>query len=448
MRREIITGMLFLLLIPVSAYPQRQQWSFSQCLDTAIRRNISVSQSQLTNELNVVTLEQSKATRIPSLSANVNEGLNIGWSVDPTTNQFVDQAYNSTSMGMSSSLTLFNGLQVRNTIKRNRLNVEAGQYDVEQIKDNVTLGITTAFLQLLFSYEILDVAQKQVDATGAQVTQTEKMVNAGKVPESNLLQVKAQLASDKLTMINAENQRDIARVTLMQFMEIPLSDSFDIKRPDLTVPPAELFRTAGEIYEKSLAVMPQIAGASVRSNSALMDIKVSKGAHWPRLNLGANLSSNYASSRKQGTSVNPEDYPFFDQIWNNLGQSFNFSLSIPIYSNRQIKSNIDRATINSLNARLSEQNIKNQLRKSVEQTYTDLKSAMKKYEATQEQLGAAEISYKNSERKFDVGLMDAITFLIEKNNYYKAQSNLLQAKYDFIFKRKILDFYLGDPITF
>jgi outer membrane protein len=249
-------------------------------------------------------------------------------------------------------------------------------------------------------------------------------------------------------MINAENQRDIARVTLMQFMEIPLSDSFDIKRPDLAVPPAELFRTAGEIYDKSLAVMPQIAGASVRSNSALMDIKVSKGAHWPRLNLGANLSSNYASSRKQGTSVNPEDYPFFDQIWNNLGQSFNFSLSIPIYSNRQIKSNIDRATINSLNARLTEQNIKNQLRKSVEQTYTDLKSAMKKYEATQEQLGAAEISYKNSERKFDVGLMDAITFLIEKNNYYKAQSNLLQAKYDFIFKRKILDFYIGDPITF
>jgi outer membrane protein len=448
MRREIITGLMLLLLIPFYANSQRQQWSFSQCLDTAIRRNISVSQIRLSNELNIVTLEQSKATRIPSLSANMNEGLNIGWSVDPTTNQFVDQAYNSTSMGLTSNLTLFNGLQIRNTIRGNRLDVEAGQYDIEQIKDDVTLSVTTAFLQVLFAFEILDVAQKQVDATGAQVMQTEKMMNAGKVPESNLLQVKAQLASDRLTLINAESQLAMTRVTLMQLMEVPVSDSFDIVRPDLSIPPAELFRTAGEIYLKSLAVMPQIAGASVRTSSALMDIKISKGARWPRLNLGANLGSNYASSRRQGSSVNPQDYPFFEQIWNNLGQSFNFSLSIPIYSNRQIKSNIDRATINSLNARLSEQNIKNQLRKSIEQTYTDLKSAMRKFEATQEQLAAAEASYKSSDRKFEVGLMDAITFLIEKNNYYKAQSNLLQAKYDFIFKRKILDFYLGNPITF
>lgn len=447
MLRNIAPAILLLLLLPAAGHSQRMQWNFTQCLDTAIRRNISVAQSQLTNQLNTVTLEQSKATRIPSLSANVNEGINLGWSVDPTTNLFVDQAYTSTSMGMSGSITLFNGLQARNTIRRNTLNVEAGQYDVEKIKIDVTLSMTTAFLQLLFAYEILDVAQKQVDATAAQVGQTEKMVKAGKVPESNLLQVKAQLASDRLTLINAENQRDITRVTLMQLMEIPVSDSFDVVRPDLSVPPAEMFRSAEEVYRKSLTVMPQVAGASVRTNSALMDIRISKGAHWPRLNLGGNLSSNYASSRTQGTPDNPENYPFLDQIWNNLAQTFNFSLSIPIYSNRQIKSNIERATINSLNAKLSEQNVRNQLRKSVEQTYTDLKSAAKKYEATQEQLAAAEASYKNSERKFDVGLMDAITFLIEKNNYYKAQSNLLQAKYDFIFKRKILDFFLGNPIT-
>ncbi len=447
MRKEIIASLLLSLLIPLSGIAQRQEWTFSQCLDTAIRRNISVSQSQLTNDLNTVTLEQSKAQRYPSLSGNMNEGLNFGWSVDPTTNQFVDQAYNSTSMGMSSSITLFNGLQVRNTIRRNRLNVEAGRYDVEKIKDDVTLSMTTAFLQLLFAYEILDVAQKQVEATEAQVSQTGKMVSAGKVPESNLLQVKAQLATDRLTQINAENQRDLARVTVMQLMELPVSDSFDIVRPDLSVPPVELFRSAEEIYNTSLGVMPQIAGASARTNSAMMDLKVSKGAHWPRLNLGANLSSNYASSRKQGTAVNPQDYPFFDQIWNNLAQSFNFGLSIPIYSNRQIKSNVDRATINTLNAKLTEQSLRSQLRKSVEQTYTDLKSAMKKYEATQDQLSAAEASYRTSDRKFEVGLLDATSFLIEKNNYYKAQSNLLQAKYDFIFKRKILDFYLGNPIT-
>ncbi len=446
MRKTILQFLIPLFLLAGSRVAAQHAWTFTQCLDTAIRRNISIAQTRLSNDLNQVTLEQSKATRIPSLSANASEGFSFGWSINPTTNQYVDQAYNSTNFGLNTNLVLFNGLQVRNTIRGNRLDVEAGKFDIDQIKDQVTLNITTAYLQLLFAYEILDVAQKQVDATQAQVDQTEKMMKAGKVPESNVLQIKAQLATDRLSEITAENTMALARVNLMQLIEIPISDTFSIVRPDLSVPPAELFRTAEDVYQKDLTVMPQIAGASARTQSSLMDLKVSKGARWPRLNLGANLNTNYASSRKQGTSVNPEDYPFYQQIWDNLGQTINFNLSIPIYSNRQIKSNIDRALINQKNAALSEQSIKNELRKSIEQTYTDLKAAMKKYEATLDQLSSAELSYKNSERKYEVGVMDAITFLIDKNNYYKAQSNVLQAKYDFIFKRKILDFYLGNPI--
>ena len=440
----------FLLLIPtlVAGLLQAQQkpWTFSQCLDTAIVRNISVSQSQLTNELNKVTLEQSRASRIPSVSASMNEGFNFGRNINPTTNEFVNQAYSSTSMGLSSNLTLFNGLQVSNTIKRNRMNVNAGEMDISQIKNDVTLSMTTAFLQLLFAYEAMEVAVNQVEATLAQVNQTEKMMNAGKVPESNLLQVKAQLATDRLTLINASNTIDMARVNLMQLMEIPVTDSFEILRPDLRMPVAELFRTSEEVYLKSLSFMPEIAGAALRTESAQMDIRISKGAHWPRLSMGANLSSNYASGRANSSGTD-DAYPFFQQIWDNLGQSVNLNLSIPIYSNRQIKSNIDRAMINLQSARLSEQSIRNQLRKSIEQTYTDLKSAMKKYEAAEEALKSAEISYKASERKFEVGLLDAISFLIEKNNLNAARSNLLQAKYDFIFKQKILDFYLGNPIT-
>jgi outer membrane protein len=179
-----------------------------------------------------------------------------------------------------------------------------------------------------------------------------------------------------------------------------------------------------------------------------MGIRISEGARYPRLNLNAGLNTNYASSRKTGTAVNPENYPFFEQIWDNLGQSFSLGLSIPIYSNRQIKSNIDRAKINAETIQLTEQNTKNALRKNVEQTYTDLKSAMKKYEATREQLAATELSYRNAEKKFNVGLINAIDFLIEKNNFTTALSNLIQAKYNFIFQQKILDFYLGKEIRF
>ena len=155
-----------------------------------------------------------------------------------------------------------------------------------------------------------------------------------------------------------------------------------------------------------------------------------------------------AGSSRNSSAVNPEDKYFFNQMWNNLGESLGLNLSIPIYSNRQIKSNIERATINSLTAQLNEQNIKNQLRKSIEQTYTDLKNSMKKYEATLEQYNSAEVSYKNTETKYNVGMVTAIDFLVEKNNYIQAQANLIQSKYDYLFKTKILDFYVGTPIRF
>ncbi len=441
----------FVLLISFlslgTAWSQSIPWTFQQCLDTALQRNISVNQSRLSNELNKVNLEQSKANRIPSLSASASEGLNLGKNVDPTTNSFVTEAYHSTNVGISSNLNLFNGLQNANTIRQNRLNVEAGQYDVEKAKNDVTLNITTGYLQVLFSYEILSSAKKQAEATAVQVDRTEKMINAGKSPESDLLQIKSQYATDNLAVITAQNQLDLAKVTLMQLMEIPISDSFSVLVPEMVEPSSVLLQTNEEIYNKSLSVLPQISSASLKTNASLMALKVTEGARWPRLNFGANLNTNFASSRKKG-SVNPEGYPFFEQLWDNIGQSFSLGLSIPIYNNRQIKSNIDRAKINSMTAQLNEQNTKNILRKSVEQTYMDLKAAVKKYEATKEQLSAVKSVYENAEKKFDVGVLSATDFLIQKNNYTQSQSSLIQAKYDYIFKTKILDFYQGKGIQF
>ena len=444
------TALLFyaILLYPLINHAQVSSWNFQQCLDTALKNNITVNQSRLSNETNKITLEQTKAQRIPSLSASANEGLNFGKNIDPTTNTFVTQSYNTTNFSLNTGLTLFNGRQTTNTIRQNRLNVEAGNFDIETSKNDVTLSITNAYLQVLFAYEILSTAENQAAATLAQVDRTEKLVKAGKVPETNLYQIRSQLATDNLTVVNAMSLLDMAKVNLIQLMEIPLIDSFEIVKPELEEPSAVLLLKNKEIYEKALMVQPQIAGASTRTASALQSIKVSKGARFPRLNFNAGLNTNYASSRKQGTSVNPEGYPFGEQLWDNLGQTLGLGLSIPIYSNRQIKSNIDRATINAMNAQLNEKNIKNQLRKNIEQTYTDLKSALRKYESTKEQLAAAEISYDNMEKKYNVGLSNAIDFLVEKNNYFKAQSNLIQAKYDYVFKTKILDFYQGTAISF
>lgn len=437
-----------IILITNNIIAQNKGWTFQQCLDTALQRNISVNQSRLTNELNKVSLEQSKSNRIPSLSASANEAVNFGKSVDPTTNMFVTQAYHSTNFGINSGLNLFNGLQNSNTIKQNRLNVQAGAFDIEKVKNDVILNITTGYLQVLFASEALANANNQAASTAAQVERTERMVSAGKVPESDLLQIKSQQATDNLSVINSQNQLDMAKVTLMQLMEIPITDDFEVAIPDLNDPINILTQTNEEIYQKSLAVQPQISSASMRTNAALMALKVSEGARWPRLNVSANMGTNYASSRKQGTAVNPEGYPFFTQLWDNIGQSFGMGLSVPIYSNRQIKSNIDRAKINALNAQLNEQNTKNLLRKSIEQNYTDLRAARKKFEASKEQLAAVEAAYLNSAKKFEVGVLNAIDFMIQKNSFTQSQSNVLQAKYDYIFKTKILEFYQGKAIQF
>ncbi|NCA77335.1 MAG: TolC family protein [Alphaproteobacteria bacterium] len=439
--------LFFWIIMPFFAGAQNRVWTFQQCLDTALAHNITVNQTRMTNELNKVTLEQSKAARIPGFSANASEALNFGKNIDPTTNTFVTEAYHSTNLGVSGTFNLFNGLQTANTIRQNRLNVEAGQYDIEKARNDVTLNITTGYLQVLFYREILATAISQEEATKAQVDRTTKLVSAGKSPESDLLQIRSQLATDNLSVVTAHNQLDLARVTLMQLMEIPVTDQFDVAVPPVNEQIPMLSQTIEDIYQKSLAVQPQISSFSLKLSASQMALKVSEGAHWPRLSMGANLNTNYASSRTKG-NVNPEGYPFFEQIWDNIGQSFSLGLSIPIYSNRQIRSNIERAKINVINAQLNEQNTKNVLRKSVEQTYADLKAAAKKYEATLLQLEAVDAVYKNAETKFTVGVMNATDFLIQKNSFTQSQSSMIQAKYDLIFKGKILDFYQGKQIRF
>ncbi len=430
------------------AIAQTKTWTFQQCLDTALQRNISVNQTRMSNELNKIGLEQSKAARYPSVSASANGGLSIGKNVNPTTNAFVTESYYSSNFGVSGNYNLFNGMQTANTIRQERINVNAGQFDIEKAKNDVTLNITTGYLQVLFAYEILSAAKSQEAATEAQVDRTDKMVTAGKSPESDLLQIKSQLATDNLSVINAENQLALAKVTLMQLMEIPISDNFDVVVPAMEENAKALMQTNEDIYQKSLSVLPQIASAKLKTSASEMGLKVSEGAQWPRLSLGANTNSNYASSRKKGTNVNPEGYPFYQQLWDNIGQSFSLGLSIPIYSNRQIKSSIEMAKINVITTKLNEQNTRNVLRKSVEQTYTDLRAAVKKYEATKQQLAAVESVYQNAEKKYTVGVMSATDFLIQKNNFTQSQSSLIQSKYDYIFKSKILDFYQGKAIQF
>jgi outer membrane protein len=446
-KKSILIFIVCLLVISTQA--QHHLWTFQECLDTAIQRNISLNESRENNDLNRINLDQSKASLYPYLSATGREGVGFGRSLNPTTNQYLARTTNSSSFGISSAVTLFNGFQLTRTIMQNKMNLDAGKTDIDNVKNQVTLNLTTAYLQVLFDYEILDATKSQANATAVQVDQTGKQVKAGSLPESNLYTIRAQLATDNLAVVNAQSTLDLSKVTLEQIMELPMVDSFDLKVPDFVEPALMMNKTNQEIYAKALTVQPQIAGASIRTNSALLGIKISEGARYPTLSLSGSANSNFAVSSRTGVDASvPKASPFFPQLWNNLGESIGLNLSIPIYSNRTIKSNIERARVNALLTQLNEQNLKFQLRTTIEQSYTDLKNSIKKYEATKDQIASAELAYQNMERKYKVGMATAIDFLIEKNAFYQAQSNGIQAKYDYIFKSKILDFYQGVPITF
>jgi len=436
-------------ILVFSARGQKQVWTFQQCLDTALQRNISVNQGRLTNEINKINLEQSKANRVPNLSAGANEGFSFGRSIDPgsTTLQYYNQQTASTSLSVNSAMTLFSGFQLNRTIEQDKLNIEAGKYDIEKLRNDVTLNIATAYLQLLFSYEILDATKSQAKATGIQVEQTQKMVNAGKLPESNLYTIRSQQATDNLAVVNAQGLMDLAKVNLLQLMEVPVIDSFEVAKPTSLEPAAQLLESNTDIYNKALSIKPEIASAAIKTNSALMEISINESPRWPKLTLSGNINSDYATANRLSANSTLRN-PFFTQMWNNLGEGIGLNLAIPIFTNRQIKSNIEKAKVNALNTQLSEQNTKNVLRKSIEQAYTDLRTAINKYAATKEQLSSAELSYKNTEKKYNVGLSTAIDYLIEQNNFFQAKSNMIQSKYDYLFKSKILDFYQGKPINF
>ena len=305
----IVTCLLF-----ISARAQHHLWTFQECLDTAIQRNISLNESRLNNDLNRINLDQSKASLYPSLSASGRDGVGFGRSLNPTTNQYVAKTTNSTSFGVNSSVTLFSGFQLTKTILQNKMNLDAGNTDIDNVKNQVTLNITTAYLQVLLDYELLDAAKSQADATSAQVDQTQKQVKIGVLPESNLFTIKAQQATDNLAVVNAQNTLDLAKVTLEQLMELPIVDSFDLKVPDFIEPSLMMNKTNQEIYSKALTVQPQIAGAAIRTNNALLGIKINEGARYPTLSLSG-AGNQLCSFLTHGSPFHcPKSFPVLSPI--------------------------------------------------------------------------------------------------------------------------------------
>jgi outer membrane protein len=470
-RKSIILS--FALLAMGFSLAAQQAWSLEDCLRYAMENNIQIKQTVLQTEYNENLLKQSKLGQIPSLSGSANYNSSWGRALDETTYRYSNEQINSVSLGLSSYANLFNGLQVRNTIKQNELNLLSSYQDVESVKNEISLSIAAAYLTIMFNQELVAVTLSQMEVTGQQVDRTKKMVDAGKLAKGNYLELRAQLASEELNLVNADNQLSISLLNLQQILDLPIDSSFRVIIPDLADPDENpLLYEAGEVYAIAEDIMPTIKSAMLSLESAEKGLAVAKGARSPQLYLSANYNSGYSDVRQQVVEVGPPEqipigetmsgepvvsypqeipvlgaYPFLDQVQDNRSSGIGLGLSIPIFSGWSINTNIANAKIMHENAKLDLQNRQLALYASIHQAYADAVAALKKFNATQEALISMEESFKYTEKKFEVGLVNTVDYNTSKNQLIATQSDLLQAKYDFIFKTKILNFYRGEPIT-
>jgi len=453
-------------------------YTLRQSVEEGIKNNIQLQINQLNIESAEVNYVQAKANRLPNLNASASQSENFGRNVDPTTYEFKNQQISSNNIGLSSNLTLFNGFRIQNSIKQNEYSREASRYEYKDTRNNLILNIVNAYIQVLFNKELLNNNKNQVLVTTTQVERTQKLVRAGTLPEGNVLNLRSQQATDELNVINASNQLTIAKLNLLQFMNVPLEssspDMIDIENPAIVLDTNATQDDVREIYKTAEKTQPSIKGAILRIKSAEIGIKVAQGNKYPRLVLSGNLFTQYANTRTKigveylgyqpnGFILNNDptqliygpsfrttqaNYSLPSQWVDNFSQSLSLNLNIPIFNNFQVKNGVQSAIITNKNAELNYENTKVQLRRRIEQAFVDMKAAQKKFEAVQTQVFANEEAFRINEKRFNAGVINSVDYTISSNNLNRSRSELLQAKYDLFLKMKVLDFYKGNELIY
>ncbi len=477
---KISISLLFSTLFALSVSAQ-EKWDLQKCIDYALANNLTVQQSRLNIERAEIDLTQRKYALLPNLNAQATYGYNFGQRIDPFTNEFATERVLTNNFFMSSSLDIFNGFSKVNSIKREEARVSANQYDLATIQNDISLQLCLAYLQILRNMENAAIAQEQFNLTNSQVDRTEVLVEAGQLPQGSLYDIQSQAAQEELNLVNAENAIVLSRLSLTQLMQLTPEEAanFEVVKPDLSDEGTELLNnSAMDIYIKAKQLMPQIQTQEQRKIIADYDLKVANGNLYPNLSLSGSVGSGYSGANRilvgEGTSVGfvpigqvqgtgtpvvslqPQtiygdgDYntkSFGDQLSDNFNQNLQLNLVIPIFNGLSARTNVNQAKINKLEADISYGQVSNQLRFDIEQAYADAKAAMNSYMAAQKAVAALKESFNYGQVRFDEGVINTVQFNDIKTQYTNAQSSMTNAKYDFVFRTKILDFYLGNPIT-
>ncbi len=458
------------------ANTSNKKWTLQECVDYAIENNLSVKQSEYDISLAEIDKKDAIGNFLPNLNLSGNHSWNSGLTTDVTTGVLINQTTQNSSLGVNSGITIYGGMQNHNQIRKADLSILANRYQLDKIKDDISLNVINAYLQVLFGKEAINVAIPQLEISREQLNRTNKLVEAGTLPKGDLLDIQATLANDEQNLIITQNDTKLALISLAQLLQLSDYDSFDIANEEIaTLPLVNLADySVDAIYQKALDNRNEILVAKTNIEIAEKDIKLAKGALQPTLSGFYNWNSRFSNrdqisgfnvdpdnptriiGQVEGTGQNvlaPNQVPiiggpnsFFDQIDSNRGSSFGLSLRIPVLNGFRASNNVKRAKVvlDKQTTRLGQQELV--LEKIIHQVYADAIGALKLHEATQKSLGAQEEAFRYAEEKFNVGVMNSFDFSVVKTRLVTANSDFLRAKYDFIFKVKLLEYYYGIPV--
>lgn len=453
-----------------------KKWTLRDCVDYAIENNISIKQSENNIALAEVDKRAAIGNFIPNLNLNSSAAWNSGLTTDVTTGVLINQTTQTTNGGLSSGVAIYRGLRNQNELRRAELSILASQYQLDKVKDDISLFVINAYLEVLFSKEAVKVAIPQVEITKEQLARTSQLVEAGTLPRGDLLDVEATLANDEQNLIITQNRVRLAIISLAQLLQLEDYENFDIANEEIeTLPLINLPEYSVDmIYDKALENRNEIKVAKANIEIAESDVKLAKGALQPTLSGFYNWNSRYSDrDRIIGSAVDPNNPTtvigqvettgdnviapnfgpvlgpaddFFSQIGDNKGSAFGVSLQIPILNGFSASNNVRRAKINYDQQKYQLEQEELDLEKIIHQVYTDAVGALKLYDATKRSLEAREVSFEYAQERFDVGVLNSFDYSQIKNRLVTANSDFLRAKYDFIFRVKLLEYYYGIPV--
>jgi len=426
-------------------------WSLQSCIDHAFEHNLQIKQSELSTNRAQINHLGAIGSYLPSINASGSHGYNIGQTLDPFTNDWATDMTQSNNFGISSGITLFNGFRNHLNMRRAVLGISIADLNLDQSKNDLALSISAAYLNILFQEEFVKLAKLNLETTRRQVERVSKLVDAGASPAADLLDVKAQEASDAASLISSENARFLAKLNLVQMLQLEgdKASDFEIIAPqigDLEVSPIP--QTAQSAVSYAMTNFPQIKAAQYSVDDAELALSVAKSGRYPRISGSYNVGTGYSGNRRDFDDLgNLVTIPFMDQLSANVNQSIFFSMSIPIFNGFSVQNSVEQAGVNVLQSKYAKESISQTLRTSIESAWADAKAAQKTLTAQEAALTSAELAFANTELRFEAGAVSALEYADARNRLDNARINAMRTRYDLVFKSKILDFYQGKAIT-